>query len=448
LANYVLSNHDVIGPGWDPHVVTASYQRSNADNTNYVLDWLATASAIDIDHHDTLTATDTIALNDDSLRAKADTVSPTDVSVRTVAFARSNADTVSYATSHDFPFHFDRVLTNADTVTTTDVLTRAETNAIVEADTVTVTSSGIRSVTSARAFADTATAAITMVEEDGVSISHALTLTATDAIVVNYTASPAHHTETNSLFETFLKVVGYARSNADTATATDTKYTPESVLLPRMAYARHVYELPHHPNPSVVVQNKDWSWGSLAGARGTSVLILRQGREESLYKSAVGQWSPSGKSRLAILMSKGLVNFYEQYLNTVRQLSHWQVATYMELDAPWVTWASHRVLAGAPVANDSSPTRATVGTLGVEFANLKVKATFTGGTDPLMKITAWHRDIFPTSRGTWTEGDTEQVVTHNAEFTITNAYREVWLQCHTISGAPTGITVYISGTGN
>lgn len=575
MANYAITNHDVIGPGWDSHVIVASYQRSYDDynEATYIHDTLAVVSASQRVAADGVVAVDVgVALKtnfpQNYTRSEAETASPTDIAgravtfvishadtvapvdaphkisgytksnadgvtaadvglqgdiawrvendgistvetfVRTVTWNRTGADAVNAADAHFFPNLFDQHHTCDDAVTAVDATVESDGYSRVEDDAVVATDAGSEAVAYARAEAEGVVAADAATEADGVSragaevvgtvetftrtvafvISHADaagladakvvsvdyqraradgvvaadavvetdgfqrgpfadTVGTTDAHVINYTAARAGHSTTRFVTDEATRAVTFNRSVADAATVADTTAAPELSLRERRCYARHVYELPHKPNPSCVIQSRDWSQNTFAGVRGSAVVIFRRGKEEKLNKYVIGQWGAAGKANLAYYVSRGLINFHEDYLGTTRQLSHWQVSTYTEIDAPWVTWVQHKALAGAPVAAESAPTRATVGVVAVEFANLKVKVTFTGGTEPMIKITGWHRDIFATSRGTWTEGDTELVVTNNAEFTLRNAYREVWLQCHTISGAPTGVTVYLSGTG-
>jgi len=243
------------------------------------------------------------------------------------------------------------------------------------------------------------------------------------------------------------RAVTSVRTQADGAVAVaGDALDVELTVRPRNVFVRHVY-----PGPSLVVQHRDWEKGGVAYNRtGNNVymplLVLRRGQANTLLASNVGGWSTSGKDYLATMVAKNQARFYEEYLGrTTRQLSASQVSGYVARNSPWITWVQHKALAGAPVANEVAP-GAVHGLQALDWNQLRVKVLFTGGAAPTCKITAWHREVLPTSKGPWTEGQTEVNVQHRVEFTIVaNTYREVWLQVHTLSGLPTGVAVWVSG---
>jgi hypothetical protein len=119
---------------------------------------------------------------------------------------------------------------------------------------------------------------------------------------------------------------------------------------------------------------------------------------------------------------------------------------YVAIDAPWTTYILSRTKTGA--VSDADPTSSTDGILATEFNKLRCMLLFTGGAGPTATVIAWYREVGNPGdpRGPWVKGETFALTPGSAEVTISNGYREVYIQLTTIAGVPTSTDIMLTGT--
>ena len=250
----------------------------------------------------------------------------------------------------------------------------------------------------------------------------------------------------------------YTRSNFDVVTPLDALGAlPDNRTLPQHIHIRHtgkgVRKDRRGPTvyPAITIPHRDWSNNRTSGVPPTTgrfdgnVITLRRGKSVSILSEIFASWTESPKGQIAQFMNSGFLEVYEDYLGTTRKLSSGHVQNYRAQDNPWVTYVLHRAKPNGTA--DAVPTAMTNGTVASSYHNLKVRLSFTGGTAPAATINVWHRDVEPGVSGLpWVAGEVHAAVTHMVETTVSNGYREIYIQLTSITGSPTAIDIELSGS--
>ncbi len=230
---------------------------------------------------------------------------------------------------------------------------------------------------------------------------------------------------------------------------------PDTSWLPKKIYVRHLNKMVHKPgvppfSPAIGIQYRDWSnsrtSGLVHGPTGPTdgaTPIFREGKVTEFLAEVFADWTSAPKGMIARHVNTGELEVWEDYLGTKRKLTSGQVIQYtMNRDQPWATWVVHR--GPLTVADSAGPTANDGGTLAVDFKNVLIRPIFTGGTSPTVDIRVWAREATE-PRGTWVEVGTTAGLSGQVAYQVD--YREVYVEVTAIGGAPTNVTIEISGTG-
>lgn len=250
-------------------------------------------------------------------------------------------------------------------------------------------------------------------------------------------------------------MANYTRSQDEVLEAQDQGAPiPDTSWLPKKVYVKHLNKQIHKPgvpafSAAIAVQYRDWSNSRTSGLirptgpQDGNTPVFRNGAVTEFLAEVFADWTSAPKGIIANHMNNGELAVYEDYMGTTRQLTSGQVMQYtMNRDQPWATWVVHR--AGLTAADAGGPTSNDGGTLAVDFKNVLIRPSFTGGTSPTVDLKMWAREATE-PRGPWVEVGTETGV--SGQVTFQTDYREVYVQVTGVTGSPTSFDIEISGTG-